>query len=333
MSDAAAAADPAPVTIDDVRAAAERIRSHVHRTPVMTSRRLDERAGRRLLLKCESLQRIGAFKIRGAMNAVLQLAEDEAARGVVTHSSGNHAQALALAARTRGIPATIVMPSNAPRVKREAVEGYGATVVPCTPTLEARETTTAEIADRTGATLIHPYDDPRIIAGQGTMALELLEDAGPLDAIVVPVGGGGMASGICVAAAGVAPAVRVLGAEPAGADDAARSLAAGRLIPQTSPHTIADGLRTSLGRHTWPILRDHLAGIVTVDDAAIAGAMRLVMEAAKLVVEPSGAVGVAAVLDAAFAEVLPDAEQIGVILCGGNVDLDRLPWSTGDAAG
>lgn len=315
------------VTIDDVRAAADRIRPHVHRTPVMTSRRLDERAGRRLLLKCENLQRVGAFKIRGAMNAVLQLSEEDAARGLVTHSSGNHAQALALAARTRGIPATIVMPTNAPRVKREAVEGYGATVVPCDPTLEARETTTAEIVVRTGATLVHPYDDPRIIAGQGTMALELLEDAGPLDAVVVPVGGGGMAAGICVAVHGTAPEIRVVGAEPAGADDAARSLASGRLVPQTDPRTIADGLRTSLGRHTWPILRDRLAGIVTVDDAAIADAMRLTMEATKLVVEPSGAVGVAAVLAATLAEMLPRADRIGVILCGGNVDLDRLPWT------
>jgi len=245
---------------------------------------------------------------------------------VVTHSSGNHAQALALAARERGIPATIVMPSNAPRVKRAAVEGYGASVVPCEPTLEARETTTAEIVARTGATMVHPYDDPRVMAGQGTMALELLEETGPLDVIVAPVGGGGMMSGICIAARGLAPGTQLVGAEPAGADDAARSLAAGRLIPQTGPRTIADGLLTSLGERTWPILRDHLEGIVTTDDAAIGAAMRMVFEAMKLVVEPSGAVGLAAVLEPAFEVIAPDARRVGIILCGGNVDLDRLPW-------
>jgi threonine dehydratase/serine racemase len=318
------------VGAEDVRAAAERIRPHVHRTPVMTSRRIDALAGRRIFFKCENLQRIGAFKIRGAMNAVMQLTDAEAARGVVTHSSGNHAQALALAARTRGIPATIVMPSNAPVVKRRAVEGYGATVVPCEPTLEARETATRAIIDRTGAVLVHPYDDPRVIAGQGTMALELLAETGPLDAVVAPVGGGGMMSGICIATRSEAPGTRLLGAEPAGADDAARSLAAGRLIPQTGPHTIADGLLTSLGDLTWPILRDHLEGIVTVDDAAITAAMRLVFEAMKLVVEPSGAVGLAAVLDPAFETLAPGARQVGVVLCGGNVDLDRLPWMTND---
>jgi len=314
------------IQFEDVQAAARRIHGYVHRTPVMRSRRLEERAGRQLFFKCENLQRIGAFKIRGAMNAVLQLAEDEAARGVVTHSSGNHAQALALAARERGIPATIVMPSNAPRVKRAAVEGYGASVVPCEPTLEARETTTAEIVARTGATMVHPYDDPRVMAGQGTMALELLEETGPLDVIVAPVGGGGMMSGICIAARGLAPGTQLVGAEPAGADDAARSLAAGRLIPQTGPRTIADGLLTSLGERTWPILRDHLEGIVTTDDAAIGAAMRMVFEAMKLVVEPSGAVGLAAVLEPAFEVIAPDARRVGIILCGGNVDLDRLPW-------
>ncbi len=317
------------VGIEHVRAAAERIRPFVHRTPVARSRRLDEAAGCRLLFKCENLQRVGAFKIRGAMNAVLQLTDEQAARGVVTHSSGNHAQALALAARTRGIPATIVMPSNAPRVKKDAVAGYGATIVECVPTLEARERTTAELIERTGAALVHPFDDPRVIAGQGTLALELLEDAGPLDAVIAPVGGGGMMSGIAIAVAGTSPTTRLVGAEPAGADDAARSLAAGRWIPQEDPRTIADGLLTSLGSHTWPILRDHLAGIITVDDAAISRAMRLVMEAMKLVIEPSAAVGVAAVLDPAFGGMMPDARRVGIVLCGGNVDLDRLPWASG----
>lgn len=323
--------EPHAVTIDDVRAAAARIEGRVHRTPVVTSRRLDAATGLELFFKCENQQRIGAFKIRGATNAVAMLSDDEAARGVVTHSSGNHAQALALAARERGVHATIVMPSNAPAVKRAAVEGYGATVVPCVPTLEARETETQRVIDESGAVLVHPYDDPRIIAGQGTMGLELVDDAGPLDAVIAPVGGGGMMSGICIAVRGTSPDTLLVGAEPAGADDAARSLAAGSLIPQTGPDTIADGLLTSLGARNWPILRDHLAGIVTVDDTAIGRAMREVFSTLKLVVEPSGAVGVAAAMSDALRTIAPDASRVGIILCGGNVDLDRLPGLWGPA--
>lgn len=310
-------------TLDDVRAAEDRIRPFIHRTPVMTCRHLDARAGCRLFLKCENLQRVGAFKIRGATNAVRRLPGDVAARGVVTHSSGNHAQALALAARTRGIPAHIVMPSNAPQVKKDAVAGYGGIIIECEPTLEARETTAQRTVDETGGTLIHPYDHADIIAGQGTMALELLEEVPDLDAIVAPVGGGGMMSGICIAARGLRPEIRLIAAEPAGADDAARSLASGTLVPQTGPDTIADGLLTSLGDLTWPILRDHLERVITVDDDEIRAAMRDVMQHAKLVVEPSGAVGVAAAFTGAFRE-LDRLRKVGVILCGGNVDLSRL---------
>jgi len=325
------------VSFDDVRAAADRIREHIHRTPVVTCRTLDERAGRSLFLKCENFQKVGAFKMRGAANAVLSLLETgeiglEAGlksgrvRGVVTHSSGNFAQALALAARRAGVPAHIVMPSTAPTVKRNAVEGYGARVVTCEPNLAAREETAARVVAETGATFVHPYDQPEIIAGQGTCALELLEEIPDLDAVVAPVGGGGLMSGISIAARGLRPEIRLFGAEPTGADDAARSLAAGELVPQTGPDTIADGLLTSLGRHTWPILRDHLETIVTVTDEEIVTAMRLVMSRAKLVVEPSAAVAVAAVLSEEFRE-LRGLNRVGVVLSGGNVDLERLPWN------
>lgn len=309
----------------DVRAAAERIAGRAHRTPVRTCATLDRLAGCELFFKCEHLQKVGAFKFRGACNTLLQLDPADAARGVVTHSSGNHAQALALAARMIGVPAHIVMPSNAPAVKRRAVEGYGARVIECRPTLQAREDTAARVIDETGAVFVHPYDDPRIIAGQGTSALELLSQVGELDAIVVPVGGGGLASGVCVAAHGLRPELRVIAAEPAGADDAARSFAAGRLIPQEAPRTIADGLLTSLGEHTWPILRDHLDRVVTVTEDEIVRAMRLLWERAKLLVEPSAAVPLAAVLSDEL-RGLDGLGRVGVVLSGGNVQLDRLPF-------
>jgi len=280
------------VSADDVRRAGERLSGVVHRTPVMTCSTLDRMSGRELFFKCEHLQRVGAFKFRGASNAVLQLDDAAARRGVATHSSGNHAQAVALAARQRGIPAHIVMPSNAPAVKRRAVAGYGAHIVECEPTLEARETTAARVVDETGATFLHPYDNAHVIAGQGTAALELLEQVDGLDAIMAPVGGGGLISGCAVYA--TAQGVRVIGAEPSGADDAARSKAAGRLIPQTDPNTVADGLRTSLGELTWPVVRDRVDDIITVDDDAIIAAMRLLWERAKLLVETSSAVPLAA---------------------------------------
>jgi threonine dehydratase/serine racemase len=309
----------------DVRSAAERIRPYVHRTPVVTCVTLDALAGRSLHFKCENLQKVGAFKMRGAANAVMKLPENVAGRGVVTHSSGNFAQALALAARRRGIPAHIVMPRTAPVVKRAAVDGYGAMIYPCEPTLAARETTAAEVLDRTGGTLLHPYNQPDIIAGQGTCALELIEDVPELDAIIAPIGGGGLMSGICIAARAIKPDVRLFAAEPTGADDAARSLAAGELIPQTAPDTIADGLLTSLGDLTWPIVRDHVERIFTVSDEQIVAAMRIVWQRMKLVIEPSAAVPVAVVLSDEF-RALNGITSIGVVLSGGNVDLDRLPW-------
>jgi threonine dehydratase/serine racemase len=308
-----------------VREAAARVRGFVHRTPVMTSETLDRLAARHVYFKCENLQKTGAFKYRGATNAVQKLSATAAANGVVTHSSGNHAQALALAARVRGIPAYIVMPRTAPMVKRAAVEGYGGIVTLCEPTLAAREQTAAEVVAKTGGTLIPPFDHPDVIAGQGTAALELLEDVPDLDAVVSPVGGGGLLSGFCVASRGINPSIRVFGAEPLGADDAARSKAAGRFIPQTGPNTIADGLLTSMGELTWPIIRDLVERVFTVTEDQIRWAMRLVWERMKLVIEPSAAVGVSVVLSDEFRS-LAGIGKVGVVLCGGNVSLDKLYW-------
>ncbi|MEC9354558.1 MAG: pyridoxal-phosphate dependent enzyme, partial [Candidatus Thermoplasmatota archaeon] len=251
-----------------------------------------------------------------AWNAVASLSDEEAGRGVCTHSSGNHAQALALAAQMRGIAAHIVMPDNVAPIKLNAVEGYGAAITLCEPTLKAREATLAELQNESGAMLVHPYDDARIIAGQGTAALELLAQA-ELDAIITPIGGGGLLSGTCIATQGTAPEVALYGAEPAGADDAAQSLASGELVPQLAPDTICDGLLSSLGKLTWPILRDNLAAIITVDDDAVRRAMRLLWEQLELLVEPSGAIGLAAALSPDFQS---DAQRVGIILTGGNVD-------------
>ena len=314
-----------PVSIDEVRKAAKRIAGKAHRTPVATCATIDQLAGREIFFKCEHLQKVGAFKFRGACNAVAQLSDDVARRGVVTHSSGNHAQALALAAKMRGIPAHIVMPRGSAAVKRQAVEGYGAHVIECEPTLQARETTAAQVQQETGATFIHPYDNAWIIAGQGTAALELLEDVPALDALVVPVGGGGLLSGSCIAARAVSRSTRMFAAEPQGADDAARSFAAGQLIPQTNPRTIADGLRTSLGDLTWPIIRDHVERVITVGEEEIIAAMRLAWERAKLLIEPSAAVALAAVLADEF-RTLDGIHRVGVMLSGGNVDLSALPF-------
>ena len=311
------------VSIEDIRQAATRISGRVHRTPVLTCAAVDRLAGASLFFKCENFQKVGAFKMRGATNAVLSLNDGEAARGVATHSSGNHAQALALAARLRGIPAFIVMPSNAPAVKRAAVEGYGAEIIICEPTLQAREETLAAVVKRTGAIFVHPYDNEDIIAGQGTAAVELLEEVPALDVVMAPVGGGGLLSGTALAVKAMAPDARVIAAEPAGADDAARSLAAGRIIPSVDPDTVADGLLTSLGELNFPIIQEHVSAIWTVGDPDIIAAMRLIWERMKIIIEPSAAVCPAAVL------ARPDevAElRIGVILSGGNVELDRLPW-------
>jgi threonine dehydratase len=316
---------PFPVDLNDIQAAAQRIAVFAHRTAVATCATLDRMAGRSLFFKCEHLQKAGAFKFRGACNAVLRLTPETAARGVVTHSSGNHAQALALAAKLRGIAAHIVMPRNASPVKRRAVEEYGGHIVECEPTLAARATLAAALQAETGATLIPPYNHADVIAGQGTAALELLEQIPGLDAVVMPVGGGGLMAGVTIAARAVAPAVRVFAAEPAGADDAARSKAAGTPIPQTAPHTIADGLLTSLGELTWPVLRDGVERVVVVSEEEIISALRLSWERGKLCIEPSAAVAVAAVLSADF-RALEGLHRVGVILSGGNVNLDDLPW-------
>lgn len=316
-------AGPAGPTWPDVLAAADRIAGRVHRTPVATCAALDELAGAGLLFKCENLQKVGAFKIRGAANAVLSLDAEEARRGVATHSSGNHAQALALAACWRGIPAHVVMPTDSPRVKREAVLGYGAEVIPCEPTLAAREEGLRRVLARTGAHFVHPYDDDRVIAGQGTAARELLESRPDLDDLVAPVGGGGLLAGTCLAAEGMAPRLRVYGAEPARADDAQRSLAAGRILPPERTDTVADGLRTALGRRNFPILRRRVADILLVEEEQIVAATRLLLERAKLVVEPSGAVPLAAVL--AHRERFA-GRRVGIVLSGGNLDLDHPPW-------
>lgn len=311
--------------LNSIREAQERIKPYAHCTPVMTCATLERLAGRQLFFKCENFQKVGAFKFRGACNAVMNLSDPAAKRGVVTHSSGNHAQALALAAAIRGIEAHVVMPTNAPTVKRRAVEGYGARIYPCEPTLAARETVANKVLADTGGTFIPPFDHPDVIAGQGTMALELLEQVQQLDAIIAPIGGGGMISGIAIASKALHPDIRILAAEPVGADDAARSKAAGKLIPQTAPNTIADGLLTSLGEHTWPVVRDLVERVVTVSDDQIISAMRLVWERMKIIVEPSAAVALAAVLTDEFRE-LSGIERVGVVFSGGNVDLEQLPW-------
>jgi threonine dehydratase len=309
------------IGVEEIRGAAERLAPWVHRTPVLTSRALDARCGGAVFLKCENFQRVGAFKFRGAMNAVLQLTDAERARGVVTHSSGNHAQALALAGQSLGVPACIVMPRTAPAVKRAATEGYGARVVPCEPTLESREATVAALIREHGYTLVHPFDDERVIAGQGTAAWELLEQAGPLDLVLAPVGGGGLLAGTCLAVGAGTPGTRVIGVEPAAADDARRSLAAGTILPSGDPRTVADGLRTSLGTRGFAIIRRGVEAIVTATEAEILDAMRFVWERLKIVVEPSGVVPVAPVL----AGGLPvRGLRVGIILSGGNVDLDPL---------
>jgi threonine dehydratase len=313
----------AALTLADIREAHERIRPYVHRTPVMASSVLDELADARVHFKCENFQKVGAFKARGAHNAVLSLTEAQASRGVVTHSSGNHGAAVALAARNRGIPAFVVMPSTAAEVKKSAVARYGGLVTLCEPTQESRESTARRITAETGAHFVHPYDDLTVIAGQGTSALELLDEVPDLDVIVCPVGGGGQVSGVAVAAKAVSRTLRVVGAEPAAADDAQRSLRAGRLISGGNSHTIADGLRSSLSELTFALIQAHVDDIVTVSEDAIVAAMRLVWEIMKIVIEPSAAVPVAALLGRALGG---EGRRIGVILSGGNVDLDRLPW-------
>jgi threonine dehydratase len=310
-------------TFADIQEAARRIGPYIHRTPVLTCASLDRLTGAELHFKCENFQKVGAFKFRGACNAVFSLSGEEARHGVLTHSSGNHAAALALAARMRGIAATVVMPTDTLAVKQEAVAGYGARIVLCEPTLKAREIATAMILEETGATLIHSYDNQDIITGQGTAAMELLEEVPGLDLVMTPIGGGGLLSGTAIAAAGCSPGTRIVAAEPAGADDAYRSFKAGRLIPQTDPRTIADGLRTSLAPRTFAVIQELVTDIVTVSEDAIISAMRRVWERMKIVIEPSAAVPVAALIES---KLDVKGKRVGIILSGGNADLDNLPW-------
>jgi threonine dehydratase len=306
-----------------IRAAHDRIRPHIHRTPVLTSERLDAASGASLFFKCENFQKVGAFKARGATNAVFALADETARRGVATHSSGNHAAALSRAAKLRGIAAHIVMPSNSPKVKVRAVEGYGGRIVFCEPNQRAREEACARVIAETGATLIHPFENEAVMAGQGTIAVELLEDVPDLDLVLCPVGGGGVLCGTAVAAKTLRPSIKVIATEPVGADDAAQSFHQHKLVYQEQKNTIADGLRTNLGAVNFALIQRYVDDIVTVPDEAIVAAMRAIWETMKIVVEPSGAVPYGAVL-----EKLIDlrAKRIGIILTGGNVDLDALPW-------
>jgi threonine dehydratase len=311
------------LTLQHILEAAARIQPYIHRTPVLTNESLNREVGSQVFLKCENFQKVGAFKFRGACNAVFSLTDEEARRGVATHSSGNHAQALALAARLCGIPAHIVMPANAPAVKRAAVAAYGGQVTFCEPTLAAREATLARIVQATGANVVHPYNDERVIAGQATAALELLQDVPDLDVILAPVGGGGLLSGTALAATEIRKGIRVIAGEPATADDAYRSLQAGSIQPSVQPKTIADGLLTSLGTLTFPIIQQRVEQIVTVSERGIIESMRYVWERAKLIIEPSAAVAVAVLWER---KVDLSNLRVGVILSGGNVDLERLPW-------
>ncbi len=316
----------AALDIDAVREAARRIEPHAHRTPVLTCASLDRMVNASLFFKCENFQKAGAFKFRGACNAVFSLSEEEASRGVATHSSGNHGAALALAAQMRGIKALVVMPQDAPRVKRAAVAGYGASIVYCEPTEKARRETLVQVVEETGAVFVHSYNDPQVIAGQGTAALELLEEVCGLDVVMAPVGGGGLMSGTALAVSGLSPQTRVIGAEPEGADDAYRSLREGRIIPSANPKTVADGLLMSLGDLTFPIICARVEQIVTVSEEEIVAAMRHVWERMKIIIEPSAAVPVGVLFEG---KIDLRGLRIGVILSGGNVDLDRLPWMRG----
>ena len=312
-------------SIEDIRAAAERIEGVGNGTPIRTSKALDELAGRRLFFKCENFQKIGAFKLRGGWNAIAILSEERARNGVCTHSSGNHAQAVAFAAKKRGIPAYIVMPNNVTEVKLEAVKGYGANVILCEPTLESRNATLSNVQEETKSHLVHPFNDPDVIAGQGTAALEMIEELDTLDAIIAPIGGGGLMSGTCISARNLLPDVKLFGAEPMGADDAYHSLKKGRIVPQTNPDTICDGLLTSLGELTWDILKDHLERIYRVTDDEVIDSMKIILEEMKIMIEPSCATAVAAVLSSEF-KTLKGLERVGVILTGGNIEKSKLPF-------
>lgn len=316
-------AEAARLTIDDVRAAHDRIRPHIRLTPVMTNDYLNELTGAELFFKCENLQPPGAFKARGACNAVFGLSDEDAAKGVATHSSGNHASSLSYAAMRRGIPCTVVMPRTAPQAKKDTVRGYGGKIVECEPSMSSREATFATVQAETGADFVHPYNDPRVICGQATCSLELLDQVPGLDAVVAPIGGGGMVSGCCLTLSNLAPQVKIYAAEPEQADDAARSFRAGHIIADDAPETIADGLKVPLANNTWHFVSNHVTDILTASEQEIVDAMKLTWAKLKVVMEPSSAVPLATILKN------PDVfrgKRVGVIITGGNVDLDKLPW-------
>ncbi len=315
-----------PFDLAAIQAAHARIRPYIRRTPVLTSVALDLRCGGELFFKCENLQYTGAFKARGATNAVFALSATAAARGVATHSSGNHAAALARAAQLRGIPAYIVMPSNTSPVKIRNVESYGGRITLCEPTQKAREETCAQVIVETGAVMVHPFTNERVMAGQGTAMIELLEEAPNLDLVLCPIGGGGLLAGTAIAARAIYPKIKVIAVEPAEAGDAARSFAAGHIVPLDHTATIADGLRTTVGAPNFAVMQRFVAGVVTVSEAAIVDAMRQIWDALKIIVEPSGAVPYAALLEGKLAV---RGQRVGLILSGGNVDLDALPWNVG----
>ena len=310
-------------TYDDVVAAHERIAPYIHRTPVFTSSYLNGVTGAELFFKCESFQKAGAFKARGASNAVFGLSDEQAAKGVATHSSGNHGLSLSYAAGRRGIPCTVVMPRTAPQAKKDAVRGYGGRIVECEPSTSSREAVFAEVLAETGAEFVHPYNDPRVIAGQGTCSRELVEQVEGLDAVIAPIGGGGMISGTCLTLSTIAPGVKIYAAEPEQADDAARSFRAGHIIADDAPETVADGLKVPLKELTWHFVQRHVTDILTASEDEIVEAMKTTWKRMKIVMEASSAVPLACILKNrdVFA-----GKRVGVIITGGNVDLDRLPW-------
>lgn len=308
----------------DVAAAEARIRPYIHRTPILTSSFINGLAGAELFFKCENFQKAGAFKARGASNAVFGLNDEQALKGVATHSSGNHGTCLSYAAGRRGIPCTVVMPRTAPQAKKDAVKGYGGRVVECEPSTSSREAVFAEVVAETGAEFVHPYNDPRVIAGQGTCSKELIGQVENLDAVVAPIGGGGMVSGTCLTLSNLAPGVKIYAAEPQQADDAYRSFKAGHIISDDAPDTVADGLKVPLKELTWHFVRNHVTDILTASEQEIVDAMKLIWKRMKIVMEPSSAVPLATILKN------PDlfaGKRVGVIVTGGNVDLEKLPWN------
>ncbi len=310
-------------TFEDMLAARDRVKPYVHRTPVLTSEFLDDLTGAKLFFKCENFQKAGAFKVRGACNAVFGLSDDMLEKGVATHSSGNHALSLSYAAGRRGIPCYVVMPRTAPQAKKDAVRGYGGIITECEPSTSSREAVFAKVQAETGAEFVHPYNDPRVIAGQGTCSAELIEQAENLDMVIAPIGGGGMISGTCLTLSNLAPNIKIYAAEPEQADDAARSFKAGHIIADDAPVTVADGLKVPLKELTWHFVSNHVTDILTASESEIVDAMKLIWKRMKIVMEPSSAVPLATILKN---KDMFAGKRVGIIITGGNVDLDSLPW-------